>query len=67
MIPDEEPWWMVRCSMQGDGSVAASAIGDWYGGSSNALPCTCPLADEPASETLHALDSLDFRPFGYEW
>ena len=59
MIPDDEPWWMVRRN--------ASAIGDWYGGSSNALPCTCPLADEPASDTLHALDSLDFRPFGYEW
>ena len=59
MIPDDEPWWMVRRN--------ASAIGDWYGGSSNALPCTCPLADEPASETERALDSLDFRPFGYEW
>lgn len=59
MIPDDEPWWMVRRD--------ASAIGDGYGGSSNALPCTCPLADEPASETERALDSLDFRPFGYEW
>ena len=59
MIPDDEPWWMVRRN--------ASAIGDGYGGSSNALPCTCPLADEPASDTLQALDSLDFRPFGYEW
>ena len=63
MIPDEEPWWMVRRD--------ASAIGDGYGGSSNALPCTCPLAcplaDEPASETEKHLDSLDFRPIGYEW
>lgn len=59
MIPDEEPWWMVRSN--------AAAIGDGYGGSSNALPCTCPLADEPASETERALDSLDFRPHGYEW
>ena len=23
MIPDDEPWWMVRRSMTGDGSVAA--------------------------------------------
>ena len=59
MIPDDEPWWMVRRD--------ASAIGDGYGGSSNALPCTCPLADEPASETERALDKLDFRPIGYEW
>ena len=59
MIPDDEPWWMVRRN--------ASAIGDGYGGSSNALPCTCPLADEPASETEKYLDSLDFRPIGYEW
>ncbi len=69
MIPDDEPWWMVRRN--------ASAIGDGYGGSSNALPRTCPLAacpladvalaDEPASETERALDSLDFRPIGYEW
>ena len=59
MIPDDEPWWMVRRN--------ASAIGDGYGGSSNALPCTCPLADEPASETEKHLDSLDFRPIGYEW
>ena len=49
MIPDDEPWWMVR-QLQGDG----------YGGSSNALPCTCPLADETE-------EPKDFRPFGYEW
>lgn len=59
MIPDEEPWWMVRRN--------ASTIGDGYGGSSNALPCTCPLADEPASETEKHLDNLPFRPIGYEW
>ena len=64
MIPDEEPWWMVRCNT--DNGLPA-AIGDGYGGSSNALPCTCPLAAEPASETERALDSLDFRPIGYEW
>ena len=56
MIPDDEPWWMVR-QLQGDG----------YGGSSQALPCTCPLADEPASETIEHLNKLPFRPIGYEW
>jgi hypothetical protein len=59
MIPDDEPWWMVRRN--------AAAIGDGYGGSSNALPCTCPLADEPASETIEHLNKLPFRPIGYEW
>lgn len=63
MIPDDEPWWMVR-QLQGDG----------YGGSSQALPCTCPLADaspdrrtpanQPADETE---EPTDFRPFAYEW
>ena len=59
MIPDDEPWWMVRRN--------AAAIGDGYGGSSQALPCTCPLADEPASETIEHLIKLPFRPIGYEW
>lgn len=36
MIPDDEPWWMVR-------------------------------RDASADETLNHLDSLDFRPIGYEW
>ena len=52
MIPDDEPWWMVRRN--------AAAIGDGYGGSSQALPCTSPLADETE-------EPKDFRPFGYEW
>ena len=59
MIPDDEPWWMVRRN--------AAAIGDGYGGSSQALPCTCPLADEPANETIEHLSKLPFRPIGYEW
>ena len=58
MIPDEEPWWMVRRSMNGDGSVAAAE--------SPARELS-PVIAEPASETERALDSLDFRPFGYEW
>lgn len=83
MIPDDEPWWMVRRSMQGDGSVAtAAAIGDRYM-ADKVCHGTCPLAAErqqaikderqqaikaePASETLRALDTLPFRPIGYEW
>jgi hypothetical protein len=54
MIPDDEPWWMVR-QLQGDG----------YGGSSQALPCTCPLAAE--RDHRETEEPTDFRPFGYEW
>ena len=59
MIPDDEPWWMVRCSMQGDGSVAAAE--------SPARELSPGIAGEAEPETEHALDSLDFRPIGYEW
>jgi hypothetical protein len=66
MIPDDEPWWMVRCKMQGDGSVAAAE--------SPARELSPGIAErqqaikaEPASETLQALDALPFRPIGYEW
>ena len=64
MIPDDEPWWMVRRN--------AAAIGDGYGGSSQALPCTCPLADAdrrtPANQLADETEEpTDFRPFGYEW
>jgi hypothetical protein len=55
MIPDDEPWWMVR-QLQGDG----------YGGSSQALPCTCPLADAERDDR-ETEEPTDFRPFGYEW
>ena len=58
MIPDDEPWWMVR--------ETAAAIGDRYM-ADKVCHGTCPLAAEPASETLQALDSLEFRPIGYEW
>ena len=62
MIPDDEPWWMVRCSMQGDGSVAAAESP-----ARELSPGIAAMAAEPASETERALDSLDFRPIGYEW
>ena len=65
MIPDDEPWWMVRANTD-NGLPTAAAIGDRYM-ADKVCHGTCPLADEPASETERALDSLDFRPFGYEW
>ena len=55
MIPDDEPWWMVRQlqGMQGDGSVAAAG--------SPAKELSPGIgADETEEPT-------DFRPFGYEW
>jgi hypothetical protein len=58
MIPDDEPWWMVRRN--------AAAIGDGYGGSSQALPRTCPLADAERDDR-ETEEPTDFRPFGYEW
>lgn len=58
MIPDDEPWWKVR--------ETAAASGDRYM-ADKVCHGTCPLAAEPASETEKYLDSLDFRPIGYEW
>ena len=56
MIPDDEPWWMVRRlqGMQGDGSVAAAES------PARELSPGSQLADETEEPT-------DFRPFGYEW
>ena len=64
MIPDDEPWWMVRCSMQGDGSVAAAESP-----ARELSPGIAAMAAErdDREDTLQALESLDFRPFGYEW
>ena len=51
MIPDDEPWWKVRCNT--DNGLAAER--------------QQAINAEPASETLQVLDALDFRPIGYEW
>jgi hypothetical protein len=69
MIPDDEPWWMVRANTD-NGLPTAAAIGDRYM-ADKVCHGTCPLAAErqqanPA-DTLQALESLDFRPIGYEW
>jgi hypothetical protein len=53
MIPDDEPWWMVR-RLQGDGSVAAAES------PARELSPGSQLADETE-------EPKDFRPFGYEW
>jgi hypothetical protein len=57
MIPDDEPWWMVRRT--------ADAIGDGYGGRQS-MPRTCPLAAE-RDDREDIAEPTDFRPFGYEW
>jgi len=66
MIPDDEPWWMVRRSMQGDGSVAA-AESPAREPSPGIAERQQAIKAEPASDTLQALDTLPFRPIGYEW
>ena len=67
MIPDEEPWWMVRANTD-NGLPTAAAIGDRYM-ADKVCHGTCPLAAErdDREDTLQALESLDFRPHGYEW
>lgn len=70
MIPDDEPWWMVRAntdnglaserSMSGESTLADKVC-------QGPVPNDIAMAAEPASETERALDSLDFRPIGYEW
>ena len=66
MIPDDEPWWMVRANT--DNGLPAAAIGDRYM-ADKVCHGTCPLAAErdDREDTLQALESLDFRPIGYEW
>ncbi len=67
MIPDDEPWWMVRANTD-NGLPTAAAIGDRYM-ADKVCHGTCPLAAErdDREDTLQALESLDFRPHGYEW
>ena len=57
MIPDEEPWWMVRANT-GLKLATEAAISNYRKGK----PCTCPLVD--ADEIK---EPADFKPFGYEW
>ena len=69
MIPDDEPWWKVRETIDGRSmptAAAIGAIGDRYM-ADKVCHGTCPLAAEPSSETLQTLDALPFRPIGYEW
>ena len=54
MIPDDEPWWMVRCK----------GTEPWQSPVRGLSP---DIAGEAEPETLNHLDSLDFRPIGYEW
>ena len=65
MIPDEEPWWKVRETIDGRSMSGDSTLADKV--CQGPVPNDIALAAEPASETERALDSLDFRPIGYEW
>ena len=68
MIPDDEPWWKVRETIDGRSMSTAAAIGDRYM-ADKVCHGTCPLAAErdDREDTLQALDALPFRPIGYEW
>ena len=78
MIPDDEPWWKVRETIDGRSMPTAAAIGDRYMADKvcqGTVPNDIAMAAErqqaikaePASETLQVLDTLPFRPIGYEW
>ena len=56
MIPDDEPWWMVRRSMTGDGSVAAAE---------SPAKDLSPGIDDRDDREIE--EPTDFRPIGYEW
>ena len=78
MIPDDEPWWMVRAntdnglaserSMSGDSTLADKVCqGPVPNDIAMAAERQQAIKAEPASETLQALDPIRFRPIGYEW
>jgi len=78
MIPDDEPWWMVRAntdnglstdgrSMSGDGPLAGVCQGTVPNDIAMAAERQQAIKVEPASETIEHLDNLPFRPIGYEW
>ena len=62
MIPDDEPWWMVRQQPApvtlGTGTWQAAAM---YPSPDRRTPAN-QLADADEIE-----EPTDFRPFGYEW
>ena len=57
MIPDEEPWWMVRANT-GLKLATEAAI-------SNYRKCMQSAAHRDHSDDTP--EPTDFRPFGYEW
>ena len=65
MIPDDEPWWKVRETIDGRSMSGDSTLADKV--CQGPVPNDIALADEPASETIEHLNKLPFRPIGYEW
>ena len=59
MIPDDEPWWMVRRSMQGDGSLASETATQ-----QDAKELSPGSAEH---QQANIPEPTDFRPIGYEW
>ena len=65
MIPDDEPWWKVRETIDGRSMSGDSTLADKV--CQGPVPNDIAIAGETESETLNHLESLDFRPIGYEW
>ena len=60
MIPDDEPWWMVRQQP----APVTLGTGTWQA----AAMYPSPDRRTPANQLTDADDEpTDFRPFGYEW
>ena len=60
MIPDDEPWWMVRQQP----APVTLGTGTWQAAAMYPSPDRRTPANQPEDETE---EPTDFRPFGYEW
>ena len=54
MIPDDEPWWMVRQQP----APVTLGTGTWQ---------AAAMYPSPDRRTPEIEEPTDFRPFGYEW
>ena len=62
MIPDDEPWWMVRQQP----APVTLGTGTWQAAAMYPSPDRRTPANQPADADEIA-EPTDFRPFGYEW
>ena len=60
MIPDDEPWWMVRRSM-------TAAIGDSLPSGTGKRQMPATYLSPGSDDDRETEEPTDFRPIGYEW